>query len=154
MHPNFNCIATHWRFYEATIESIDEIEGEVSVIFDNYQNKGQTNLKDLREYKVRVEVFPSSSNKRVRPNNKEYLKKKKMKKQEKMQKLEEEREVEKNKWQNFQSKCGKKQLVKSHSIFQSPDNVTGRVGVGTCGIAGREMTTFAATRGDIHKKKN
>jgi survival-of-motor-neuron-related-splicing factor 30 len=70
-----------------------------------------------------------------------------------MAQLEEERETEKNKWLQFNSK--KKQMVKSHqSIFQSPDTVAGRVGVGTCGISGREMTTFNQTRGDIHKKKN
>lgn len=141
------------RFYEATIESITD-DGDVSVIFDNYQNKGQTNVKDLKEYKVRVEVFPSNSKKRERPNNKEYLKKKKLKKQQRMVELEEERETEKNKWLQFQNKTGKKEKVKNHSIFQSPDNVQGRVGVGTCGIAGREMTTFQTTRGDIHKKRN
>lgn len=71
---------------------------------------------------MRVEVFPQNNNKRQRPNQKEYLKKKKLKKQERMAQLEEERETEKNKWLQFNSK--KKQMVKSHqSIFQSPDTV-------------------------------
>lgn len=68
--------------------------------------------------------------------------------------LEEERESEKNKWLNFNSKASKKQMVKTQSIFQSPDTVSGRVGVGTCGISGKQMTSFQTTRGDIHKKKN
>lgn len=28
------------------------------------------------------------------------------------------------------------------SIFASPDNINGRVGIGTCGIGGRPMTEF------------
>jgi survival of motor neuron-related-splicing factor 30 len=127
------------RFYEATIESITD-DGDVSVIFDTYQNKGQSHVKELKEYKVRVEVFPQNSNKRVRPNHKEYLKKKKLKKQARMAELEEERETEKNKWLQFNCKTSKKQMVKTHSIFQSPESVAGRVGVGTCGISGAGMT--------------
>lgn len=141
------------RFYEATIESISD-DGDVSVIFEPYQNKGQSHVKELKEYKVRVEVFPQNNNKRVRPNHKEYLKKKKLKKQQRMAELEEERESEKNKWLSFNSKTSKKQLVKAQSIFQSPDTPQGRVGVGTCGISGKQMTSFQTTRGDIHKKKN
>lgn len=141
------------RFYEATIESISD-DGDVSVIFDTYQNKGQSHVKELKEHKVRVEVFPQNSNKRVRPNHKEYLKKKKLKKQQRMAELEEERETEKNKWLSFNNKSSKKQMAKTQSIFQSPDTVAGRVGVGTCGISGKQMTSFQTTRGDIHKKKN
>lgn len=143
----------YFRFYEATIESISD-DGDVSVIFDTYQNKGQSHVKELKEYKVRVEVFPQNTNKRVRPNHKEYLKKKKLKKQARMEELEQEREVEKNKWLQFNNKASKKQMTKTQSIFQSPDTVAGRVGVGTCGISGKEMTSFQTTRGDIHKKKN
>lgn len=65
-----------------------------------------------------------------------------------MTELEEEREVEKNKWLQFNNKASKKQMVKTQSIFQSPE-VGGRVGVGTCGISGREMTTFQTTRYQI-----
>lgn len=117
------------RFYEATIEAITD-DGDVSVVFDTYQNKGQSHVKELKEFKIRVEVFPQSNKrpKSNRPNQKEYLKKKKLKKQERMAQLEEERETEKNKWLQFNSK--KKQMVKSHqSIFQSPSTVAGRVGV-------------------------
>lgn len=30
------------------------------------------------------------------------------------------------------------------SIFASPDNVNGRVGIGTCGVAGKGMTDYQA----------
>ena len=47
------------NFYDATIEGIT-IEGEVSVIFDAYQNRSTTSLKELRERNGRNEVFPST----------------------------------------------------------------------------------------------
>jgi hypothetical protein len=70
-----------------------------------------------------------------------------------LQQLEEARESEKNKWLQFNNKTNKKQvctikfffflsrfhirslpqIVKQQSIFQSPDSVAGRVGVGTLG---------------------
>ncbi|KAF9801415.1 hypothetical protein SFRURICE_013153 [Spodoptera frugiperda] len=75
-------------------------------------------------------------------HNKEYLKKKKQKKQQRMKQYEEEREAGKNNWLNFHSKVIKKPGVKAKSIFASPDNLTGRVGVGTCGISGKPMTEF------------
>lgn len=52
------------QYYEATIEAITDF-GEVSVCFDAYQNRGTTSIKDLKEHKVRVEVFPSNNNKYV-----------------------------------------------------------------------------------------
>lgn len=36
------------------------------------------------------------------------------------------------------------------SIFASPDNVNGRVGIGTCGVAGKGMTEFQ--HAEKHKK--
>lgn len=141
---------TDGQYYDATIESISD-EGEVNVMFDTYQNRGTSALKDLRERKVRNEVFTSSSNKRHRPNQKEYLKKKKQKKQLRLKEIEEEREQEKNKWLNFTAKTAKKTgSALPKSIFASPDTVQGRVGIGTCGISGKEMTKF--TTGEKYRK--
>ena len=36
---------------------------------------------------------------------------------------------------------GKKGFVKK-SIFKTPENAKGRVGVGTCGVGGRDVTEF------------
>ncbi|PAA69078.1 hypothetical protein BOX15_Mlig019470g1 [Macrostomum lignano] len=54
-------------------------------------------------------------------------------------------EQEKKSWQSFSKKI-KKQGRIGKSIFATPgpDNPKGRVGVGTCGIAGKGMTPFAA----------
>uniref|UniRef100_A0A1A9VFS8 Survival of motor neuron-related-splicing factor 30 n=2 Tax=Glossina TaxID=7393 RepID=A0A1A9VFS8_GLOAU len=135
------------QFYDATIEGITE-DGEVSVIFDAYQNRSTTNLKELRERTARNEVFPS--HKRHRPNQKEYLKKRKQKKLQRFKELEEEREMDKNKWLNFTTKNAKRPGMQSKSIFASPDNVAGRVGIGTCGVSGKGMTDY--TMGEKYRK--
>lgn len=56
--------------------------------------------------------------------------------------MEEERELDKNKWINFTTKNQKKPGMKVKSIFASPENVAGRVGIGTCGVSGKGMTDF------------
>lgn len=72
------------------------------------------------------------------------MKKKKAKKQQRFKDLEEEREQDKNKWLNFSTKSTKKSgQSKPKSIFASPDNVNGRVGIGTCGVSGKEMTKYS-----------
>jgi survival-of-motor-neuron-related-splicing factor 30 len=50
------------QYHDATIEHITDM-GEVSVVFDAYQNRSQTTIKELKERKVRIEVFPSNNNK-------------------------------------------------------------------------------------------
>lgn len=52
--------------------------------------------------------------------------------------------MDKRKWESFNSKAFAKTrrgLVKK-SIFASPDSTSGRVGIGTCGKSGQEMTKF------------
>lgn len=66
-----------------------------------------------------------------------------MKKQQRFKEIDEERETEKNKWLNFTTKATKKSSTKIKSIFASPDNVNGRVGIGTCGVSGKEMTKYS-----------
>ena len=84
----------------------------------------------------------SANKKEQLAKQREYLKKKKAKKAERFATMEKERETEKNKWQNFSTKAfGKKGFVKK-SIFKTPENATGRVGIGTCGVGGAEMTKF------------
>lgn len=127
------------QYYDATIEEITA-DGEVHVIFDTYQNRSTTTLSELHECSTRTEVFPS--NKRHRPNQKEYLKKRKIKKLQRFKELEDERELDKNKWLNFTSRNSKKSGMQVKSIFASPENVSGRVGIGTCGVAGKGMTDY------------
>lgn len=99
----------------------------------------------------------------------EYQKKKKQKKIQRFKELEEERESEKNKWLAFATKVcifskgnkisvlitwlllscfpvflQKKGGCLKKSIFASPESVSGRVGIGTCGIGGKPMTEFSS----------
>jgi survival-of-motor-neuron-related-splicing factor 30 len=94
----------------------------------------------------------SADRKELLAKQREYLKKKKAKKAERFKTMDQEREKEKSKWQNFSTKAfGKKGFVKK-SIFKTPENPTGRVGVGTCGVGGAEMTKFSNQT--KHYKKN
>lgn len=47
------------NYYDATIEGITE-SGDVSVIFDAYQNRSNTTLTELKERVIRNEVFSST----------------------------------------------------------------------------------------------
>lgn len=79
------------------------------------------------------------------------MKKKKLKKQQRFKELEEERETDKNKWLNFSAKSTKKAgSTKIKSIFASPENVNGRVGIGTCGVSGNPMTKYSV--GEKYRK--
>ncbi|KAL1465459.1 hypothetical protein WDU94_005032 [Cyamophila willieti] len=135
-------------YYEGTIEAI---EGqEVSVLFDNDKKNAVVTTLDM----IKEIAAPDKNNFKkpaLSAKMREYQKKKKMKKQQRFKQLEEERESEKKKWINFHAKTSKKGLVKK-SIFASPDTVSGRVGIGTCGMSGRGMTEYHAA--DKHKKKS
>ncbi|XP_054267758.1 survival of motor neuron-related-splicing factor 30-like [Macrosteles quadrilineatus] len=127
------------QYYEATIESIDG--EEVSVIFDQYKSAQVSTLEFIKE----LPHQEGSLKHKKQPISKvrEYQKKKKQKKLQRYKQLEEEREQEKNKWLAFSHKTTKKGIIRK-SIFASPDNVNGRVGIGTCGVSGKGMTEFTS----------
>lgn len=132
------------QYYEARIDAINP-DGQVNVTFEAFKNRGVSLLSELREFTGQKRVLSESEKlKKAKLHNKEYLKKKKLKKQQRFKELEEEREGEKKKWLAFANKAvkNKKTGLKNKSIFASPDSVTGRVGIGTCGISGRPMTEF------------
>ncbi|XP_075226943.1 survival of motor neuron-related-splicing factor 30 isoform X2 [Lycorma delicatula] len=128
------------QYYEAVIESIEG--DEVSVMFDNYKAIAVTSVEFIKEL-PRVQEAETKAKKQPISKLREYQKKKKQKKLQRYKQLEEERETEKNKWLAFSSKTSKKGIIKK-SIFASPDNVNGRVGIGTCGVSGRGMTEFTS----------
>ena len=132
------------RYYEAIINEITT-DGDVSVTFQGYGNTSVTSLGLLKAPALGFTASAASANRKEQiAKQREYMKKKKEKKKERFQKMETEREQEKTKWQNFSSKAfGKKGFVKK-SIFKTPENATGRVGIGTCGVGGAEMTKFTS----------
>lgn len=141
------------QYYEASIEEITT-DGQVSVKFLGYGNQDVTTLGLLKLSSSAAGAAGLSTTlaekKEMLAKQKEYLKKRKQKKQERFKKMEQEREEEKGKWQNFSHKAfGKKGFVKK-SIFKTPENAQGRVGIGTCGVSGKEMTNFSS--GPKHRK--
>jgi len=123
---------------------IKEIEGDhVQVEFVGYKGLLGAKLSGLKLPSSGTTTIHAQSSKReLEIKRKEYLKEKKRKKQEKMKELLEAKEKEKGKWQNFSTKAfGKKGFVKK-SIFKSPLEAEGKVGVGTCGKSGKGMTDF------------
>ncbi|CAH0391877.1 unnamed protein product [Bemisia tabaci] len=127
------------QYYEAVIESI---EGEeVSVIFDSYGKSAVVTTIEFIKESAKAQESSSSFKKQPVTKIREYQKKKKQKKLQRSKQIEEEREQEKNKWLSFSSKASKKGIMKK-SIFASPDNVKGRVGIGTCGVSGKGMTDY------------
>ncbi|CAK1539958.1 unnamed protein product [Leptosia nina] len=146
------CLAK-WKtdgiFYEATIEEVNE--KNLKVKFDGYSTLESISVNDVKSMSSGTKR-PSSGDEGKHPKgyNREYLKKKKQKKQQRFKQIEEERESDKNKWLNFHSKASKKPGIRTKSIFASPDNLEGRVGIGTCGISGRPMTEY--TPGEKWKK--
>jgi len=147
------------QYYEAVIEEIHP-DGKVSVGFTQYSQGEITQLTKLKPYIAQsskssgAAAGTSGASKRLPPKEslaerkeallkqKEYLKKRKQKKQARLQEMDTEREKEKKKWLNFSTKKGL--LGKKRSIFASPETVDGRVGIGTCGVAGKGMTEFSA----------
>ncbi|XP_023219778.1 survival of motor neuron-related-splicing factor 30-like [Centruroides sculpturatus] len=149
-NPGDRCLAP-WsedgQFYEATIEEITE-DGQCTVNFHGYGNTEVALVTQLKTIDKDTLGDDSDggpkSKKQMVQAKREYKKKKAQKKAQRMKQIEEEREKEKSKWQQFNAKAfskSKKGQVKK-SIFASPDNINGRVGVGTCGIGGRPMTEY------------
>lgn len=131
-------------YYEAMVGDITE-DGQCTVNFTAYDNTEVTNLEHLRPLDKELGEYSEStskSRKQIIQAQKEYKKKKAQKKAQRMKQLEEEREKEKLKWHSFNAKAFNKKGCVKKSIFASPDNINGRVGIGTCGIGGRPMTEF------------
>merc|ERR1712223_2156877 len=117
------------QYHDAKIEEINA-DGEVSVKFKGFRGIFVSSLGLLK--------LPSSGTTTVHAQNSVKNKKKKAKWAE----IEKEGEKEKGKWQNFSKKAfGKKGFVKK-SIFKTPEQAAGKVGVGTMGIGGKEMTEY------------
>ncbi|OWR53711.1 survival of motor neuron-related-splicing factor 30 [Danaus plexippus] len=151
-HPGEKCLAK-WKtdgvYYEATIEEV--YENNLKVRFDGYLKSEIISILDIKAMASGSKrPLSGDESKSGKGYNREYLKKKKQKKQQRFKQIEEERESEKNKWLSFHTKASRKPGVRTKSIFASPDNLTGRVGIGTCGISGKPMTEY--TPGEKWKK--
>ena len=150
-HPGDPCMAI-WsedgQYYECKIDEILE-DGTCTVKFDSWGNTEVTNVTLLKPVDPNATPGSSKDDKHKSKRDKiaeqrEYKRKKTQKKVQRLKTMEEEREVEKNKWLDFNaktfSKTSKGKVKKS--IFATPDHVNGKIGVGTCGISGKPMTKY------------
>ncbi|XP_070534964.1 survival of motor neuron-related-splicing factor 30-like [Ptychodera flava] len=151
-------------YYNAIIDDIND-NGEVTVTFDEYGNTEVVQLSTLKVADVKdtdatkrtsteAHLDKPKSKKELIAAQREYKRRKAAKKAQRVKDLETQREDEKSKWQQFNNKTfskTKKGLVK-RSIFASPDSVSGRVGVGTCGTGGRPMTQFEQPKHVVVRK--
>ncbi|XP_069106645.1 survival of motor neuron-related-splicing factor 30-like [Argopecten irradians] len=139
------------QFYEAFVDEVLE-DGTCTVKFKDYGNTDVTEVKFLKPIDPEkhyasgetAETKKPQSKKDLIASQREYKRKKSQKKAQRLKQMEEERESEKNKWLDFNSKTFSKTnkgKVKK-SIFATTEHVNGRVGVGTCGVSGRPMTSF------------
>jgi len=131
-------------YYEATITEIYSSDNTAKVTFTKFTSSSVTaSLGSLQLSTLGYTGSATSADKKAKlAAQREYAKKKKAKKAERYKEMEEKTESCKNKWQNFSNKgLGKKGFTKK-SIFKTPENNSGRVGVGTCGVGGQEMTKY------------
>jgi len=136
------------RFHPAMVDEVID-ENVCSVVFEGYGQTEVAMLTKLLPYVVADEESGEGasgkramSKKDLLEREKERKKKKKARWMDKVKDIEESREKEKNKWQSFNHKAivkSKKGTIKK-SIFATPDDGRGRVGFGTCGMGGKDMT--------------
>ncbi|KAF0289451.1 Survival of motor neuron-related-splicing factor 30 [Amphibalanus amphitrite] len=137
------------QYYNALVDEVTS-DGQVMIHFVGFKTAEVTRLALLRDPlpeqpKAEDGAETSKSGRKTNRNQQEYLKRKKQKKVQRFKEMEEVREQEKSKWQQFNTKVSKKKNIKGYtksSIFKTPEAVNGKVGVGTCGIGGRPMTSY------------
>ncbi|XP_063691054.1 survival of motor neuron-related-splicing factor 30-like [Bolinopsis microptera] len=104
-------------------------------------------LSNVRKHKKRrwgeVTNAPTPEEAKKSVIEKEKKKKKKLSRKQRQTEMENAKEQEKKSWLSFMK--GNKTVAKNStkkSIFASPDNFDGKIGIGTCGISGKGMTSF------------
>ncbi|KAH9512619.1 Survival of motor neuron--splicing factor 30 [Bulinus truncatus] len=139
------------QHYEAIVEEVLE-DGTCTITFTGWNNSTICPISQLKAVEQGVKRGAKGerlgdakkSKKDLIAEQREYKRKKSLKKAQRMQQLEAEHEQDKNKWLDFNhktfSKTSKGKVKKS--IFATPDTVTGKVGVGTCGSGGKPMTSY------------
>ncbi|XP_059154373.1 survival of motor neuron-related-splicing factor 30-like [Physella acuta] len=139
------------QHYEALIEEVLE-DGTCTVTFTGWNNSTISPISQLKPVDPILKrgakgdrvTDAKKSKKDLIAEQREYKRKKSLKKAQRMKQLEEEHEQDKNKWLDFNHKTFAKTTkgkVKK-SIFATPDSVSGKVGVGTCGSGGKPMTSY------------
>lgn len=140
------------QHYEAVVEELLD-DGTCTVTYTGWNNSAICPMSQLKSLELGLKrgmkggdraADAKKSKKDLQAEQREYKRKKNLKKAQRLKQLEEEHEQDKNKWLDFNhktfSKTNKGKVKKS--IFATPDTVSGKVGVGTCGSGGRPMTSY------------
>lgn len=148
--PGDKCRAIWSENHQYYLATVDEIldDGSCSVIFDKYGTTEVTQVTLLRPWDEAEEAQVAEKKPKTKKDlsiaQREWKKRKAQKKAQRLKQMEDEREQDKNKWLQFNTKVfaktSKGRVRKS--IFATPDSTSGRVGIGTCGVSGRPMTKF------------
>lgn len=122
-------------------------EGYLQIKYTDTGDVANVLLSNVRKHKKRRwgEVTPAPTPIEVKKSvlEKEKKKKKKLSRKQRQTEMEQAKEMEKKNWLTFMK--GNKTVAKNttkKSIFASPDNFDGKIGIGTCGISGKGMTSF------------
>eukprot|EP01147_Barroeca_monosierra_P000254 gene254-3630_t len=149
------------NYYSAVIIAFED-HTQVRVRYTEYEEEDVVKIQSLRRPKLSgtngsgVTANASAEETRVvsesnkpRPSRdmeREQKRKKAKRKKEKDQQEQQVLEQQKNKWKNFAQQKSRKKGTGSGrqgaSIFATPDDPSGKVGIGTCGIGGRGMTDY------------
>ncbi|CAK8681491.1 unnamed protein product [Clavelina lepadiformis] len=139
-------------YYEAIVEDVLPESETVAVRFEDLGKSDVCQISSLKpllsdssKAAAGTSKIQSKANlkKEKLKQQREYRKKRNLKKKMRAKEKEAESEISKNKWMDFNKKISSKNakgLIKK-SIFASPEG-TGKVGVGTCGVADKKMTKF------------
>jgi len=149
------CLAPHPRKKIVCEAIVHDILAESEMVIVKFHGTDETELCTLSSLKPvlkmgNVETESSKfkgkllSKKERITQLRDYKKKRNLKKKMRLKEKEAESEVSKNKWQDFNKKVFSKTTkgkVKK-SIFASPEGLDGKVGIGTCGVADKQMTKY------------
>eukprot|EP00056_Hartaetosiga_gracilis_P019626 m.15198 g.15198 ORF g.15198 m.15198 type:complete len:242 (-) comp7824_c0_seq2:369-1094(-) len=154
------------NYYSAEIVSFEAGGATAHVKYTEYGDEGVVKIESLRKLGASTasttissttqEVDPAESAiasaakdlKGSAKSRAEAIKEKRQKKAKRRKEKEEEElkvlDKQKSSWQNFakKAKTKKKSGIKKKSIFASPDDPSGRIGIGTCNIGGKGMTEY------------
>lgn len=123
-------------------------DGFLQIKFADTGDISNVLLANVRKLKKRrwgeVTQAPNPADVKKAVVDKEKRKKKKLSRKQRQNEMESAKEKEKTDWQSFMTKNKTvKKAQGKKSIFASPDNFDGKIGIGTCGISGKGMTSFA-----------
>lgn len=135
------------KYHKGFLEEILPESATVAVRFNEFEHPDVCQLSQLKLIVEGDKLGANLSRAQKRElmiKQREYRKKKNQKKKMRAKEKEAESEISKHKWKEFNKKISHRSMkgVVKKSIFASPEGLAGRVGIGTCGTADKDMTKY------------